>query len=487
MGHTFTIIGAGMSGILAAIKLREAGFEDITIYEKADRIGGTWRDNNYPGLTCDVPAHCYTYAFARNPDWSAYHAPGPEIQDYFEKIVDDYGVRSLIRFNSEVKRLEWDRDHYIIETADGECSEAQFVIAATGVLHYPKWPDVPGLNSFSGPAMHSARWDTSVDLTGKRIGIIGNGSTGIQMATRLGLDGHDVVHFQRSPQWIMPVPTFAYSDEDRARFRENPEEIEAIVTDPEFIDSVNRFTTGIADANSPEMQAIEDYCRANLEQSVTDPELRQKLTPTYKAACKRLVYSATYYEAAQKPNVQTIVCGIDKVVPDGVIDKDGKHHHLDVLAFATGFHTDRFIRPTLVKGVDGIDLEDVWEERCKAYYAISIPSFPNFFMINGPSSPVGNFSLIDVAERQWVYIKALIEETIKSEADGIAASEGALAAFEEKRIAAARNSVFGSGCTSWYLDKTGVPISWPWAYDKFIEAMREPRFEDYELIGAKAA
>lgn len=478
----FIIIGAGMAGILGAIKLRKAGHSNVAIYEKADRIGGTWRDNRYPGLTCDVPAHAYTYEFAPNPEWSAYLVGGAEIQAYFEKVVDDFDIRTLIHFNTEIVRMEWIDDQWEVETASGKVDHAHAVIACTGVLHFPKVPEIKGLKSFAGKAMHTAEWDESVPLSGKRIGIIGNGSTGIQMAVALGKAGHDVAHFQRSPQWIMPYPNFEYTEEDKTRFRSNLEAINEIRYDPTYEANVQRFTKGITDIDGPEMSAIEDICRGWLEQAVVDPALREKLTPNYRAACKRLIYSFDYYGVAQQPNVETIVCGIDEILPEGVRDNEGVLHRLDIMALATGFHTDRFVRPISVKGVGGRDIEDAWATRCNAYMAISIPDFPNLFLMNGPSSPVGNFSLIDVAEKQWVYIEQLLNRVGESNARGIAASHSAHNAYEDRRIKAAKASIFGSGCTSWYLDSTGVPITWPWDYAAFAEAMKTPDFDAFEML-----
>ncbi len=478
----FAIIGAGMSGILCAIKLKEAGHKHITVFEKADRIGGTWRDNRYPGLTCDVPAHAYTYEFAPNPEWSAYLVGGAEIQAYFEKVVDDHGIRPLIRFNSEIEKMAWNGDHWDIETKDGFKDQAHVAIMATGVLHHPKFPDIKGLENFAGKAMHTAQWDVDFPLEGKRIGIIGNGSTGIQMVTHLGKKGQDIVHFQRSPQWMMPYPNFEYSEEDKAKFRASVEAIDAIRYDENYWSAIRRFTTGITDIDGPEMSEIEAICRNFLETAVVDETLRRKLTPTYRAACKRLIYSYDYYGIAQQPNVETVVCGIREIVAEGVIDNEGTLHELDVLALATGFQTDRFVRPISVKGVGGRDIEDAWAERCAAYMAISIPDFPNFFLFNGPSSPVGNFSLIDVAEKQWGYIEQLLNRAASSNASGIVASRAAFDDYEERRIAKAKASIFGSGCTSWYLDRTGVPITWPWDYDAFADAMAQPDFDAFDMV-----
>lgn len=478
----FAIVGSGMSGILAAIKLKEAGHTDITVYEKADRIGGTWRDNRYPGLACDVPAHAYTYQFAPNPEWSAYLADGAEIQAYFEKTADDFAIRPLIRFNTEIVAMEWIDDRWRIETANGEIDHANVAIIATGVLHHPKMPDIPGLDGFAGVVMHTARWDTDVDLTGRRIGVIGNGSTGVQLVAHLGLEGHQLVHFQRTPQWIMPFPNRAYTEEEKAAFRASVAAIDAVRYAPEFLHNVDRFANGITDKNSPQIEEIESLCRNYLESSVRDPELREKLRPTYKAACKRLIYSSTYYDAVQRPNVATIVAGVERVVPEGVIDGGGALHELDILALATGFHADRFVRPMSIKGMHGADIEDAWAERCAAYLGISIPKFPNLFFLNGPTSPVGNFSLIDIAERQWAYVEQLIARLRDTNAKGLFIAEDAFATHEKNRVAAHRNTIWASGCTSWYLDKTGVPITWPWTYDRFRQMTAKPDFADFVVL-----
>jgi cation diffusion facilitator CzcD-associated flavoprotein CzcO len=478
----YIILGAGMSGILAAIKLREAGNANIIIYEKADKIGGTWRDNRYPGLSCDVPAHAYTYEFAPNAEWSGYFAPGPEVQRYFEDVVEKYGLVEIIRFNQEVVRCSWSDAGWEVETKNGTIDHADFIIAATGVLHHPRTPVINGLVSFAGTTMHSARWDDSVSLKDRRVGVIGNGSTGIQLVTELSRRGIDLVHFQRAPQWIMPVQQFAYTEEQKQLFRRSREAIDAIRYDPVYVSNVQRFTRGAVDIESPAMKEIEAYCLDNLETNVTDPVLREKLRPDYRAACKRLIYSPDYYAAAQRPNINTIVCGIDEILPDGIRDGEGHFHPLDVLVLATGFHSDRFVRPITVTGCNGADLESAWALRCTGYYAISIPDFPNFFMLNGPTSTVGNFSLIDTAERQWKYIEQLIARVVDGNAKGIYATHAAHADYEERRIAAARTTIFGSGCTSWYLDAHGVPITWPWDYNTFAEKMQKPVFDDFAVI-----
>eukprot|EP01037_Dinobryon_pediforme_P008052 gene8052-8129_t len=484
-GLRFAVVGAGMAGILAAIKLRERG-EAFTVFEKAERIGGTWRENRYPGLTCDVPAHAYTYSFEPYPEWQAYYATGAEIQVYFEKVVDKYGIRPSIRFGAEVTGLVWDDASatWTLTLASGEVQVFDVVIVASGVLHHPRVPDLPGLDRFEGPAFHTARWDDSAPIDGAKVGLIGCGSTGVQIVTAINARVDRLVHFQRSPQWIMPVPYFTYSEEERAAFRADPALIDAIRFSDEYIGNVRRFTDAITDIDGPQMKAIEDYCLQNLENSVKDPVLKEKLRPNYRAACKRLIYSWSYYDAVQQPSVFVETGRIAEIEPRGVRMADGTVHAIDTLVLATGFHADRFIRPAGVTGQNGLTLDAFWARRPTAHYAITLPGFPNLFMLNGPTGPVGNFSLIDIAERQWTYIDQLVDVLRRGEGRAVAVTPAAHAEYEERRIAAAKTTIFGSGCSSWYLDAEGVPASWPWSYDAFDSAMAKPKFEEYAVLGA---
>ena len=473
------VIGAGMSGILAAIKLKEMGQNDIAVYEKGATVGGTWRENTYPGLTCDVPAHAYTYSFAPFADWSAFYASGAEIQDYFQKVVADYGLTGLIRLNSEVTACEWTGVDWKITLADGSVDHGDVVIAASGVLHHPNIPQFPGMDRFQGALFHSTRWNHAVPLDGRRIGVIGCGSTGVQIVSALADRAARVVHFQRSPQWIMPVQQFPYSEEDRATFRADTGAIDAIRFGDEYWGGIRRFNAAITHPDSEEMHEIADLCLRNLEDSIRDPELREKLRPNYHAACKRLVYSWNYYDAVQKPNVFVETGRIAGFEETGIRMEDGTLHELDVIALATGFRADRFIRPTTVKGMNGADLDAFWAKRPTAHYAVALPGFPNFFMLNGPTGPVGNFSLIDIAERQWTYIEQLLAPLVSGEARTVMPTEEAHADYERRRIEAAKKTVFATGCASWYLDAEGVPGTWPWSYDAFADAMAKPNMTEY--------
>ncbi|MGE0824573.1 MAG: flavin-containing monooxygenase [Candidatus Binatia bacterium] len=474
------IIGAGMAGILSAIKLREAGYTNFIIYEKSAALGGTWHENTYPGLACDVPAHLYTYSFEPNPNWSHVYAPGPEIRAYFENVAKKYGVVESIRFREEITSCEFIEGRWQIRMKSGKTDQADVIIAATGVLHHPNIPDIPGLARFRGACFHSAKWDHSVPLDGKRVGVIGTGSTAIQITSALVNRVAKFKLFQRTAQWVLKLPNREYEAGERAAFAKDPGKIAALRA--ELDQFFGTFSAAVIDAESPQMKQIEAACLANLEETVKDPILCEQLRPHYRAACKRLIMSPDFYEAIQHPNAELVVAGIDAVEPAGVRTKDGVLHELDVLVLATGFRADRFVRPAIVRGRRGVDLDTVWEDHPVAYLSISVPDFPNFFMLNGPNGPVGNFSLIRIAEQQLHYILQLLEKLRTGECREISACHTAAAEFEKARAEAAKKSIWATGCKSWYLDKHGVPASWPWSTSRFDEEMAAPAFDAYEAV-----
>lgn len=481
------IIGAGMAGMMAGIKLKSRGETNFVIYEKGASAGGTWRENTYPGIACDTPAHSYSYSFALNPEWSAFYAPGAEIRSYFETMVERYGLHEHIRFNTEIDRCDWRDGLWHIRTKAGHSDLGHILVAATGVLHHPSIPDIPGLQNFARPWFHSARWDHSVPLDGKRIGVIGNGSTGVQIISALAQRAGRLIHFQRSPQWIMPCPDNQYTDAEKQAFRDDPENIEEVRNGPEAAARKARFTAAIIDVDSPELVEIQEIVEKNLEDSIRDPELKEKLRPHYRAACKRMVFSARYYNAVQEPAVYLEDRAIERIEATGVRMKDGTFHELDVLALATGFKVDQFVRPMKFHGEGGVDLEDLWTKGPRAYYAVTIPQFPNLCMLNGPTGPVGNFSLIDIAEKQWDYFDQLIDLVRAGRCTGIAPSMAALETYEAARNHDVMHTVFASGCKSWYLDAQGVPQVWPWSYDHFVKVMAAPKLDDYVMTEPVAA
>jgi len=286
--------------------------------------------------------------------------------------------------------------------------------------------------------------------------------------------------FQRTPQWILPVPNNPITDEERARFRGDPAAMQALRDELSKTFSEN-FANAVVDADSPQLKLLHEMCRSYLEYGVADPDLRERLRPSYRAACKRLIISPNFYEAIQRPNARLVTEGIERVEAAGVRTADGRLHELDVVVLATGFRVDRFLRPIDVVGRGGATLDEAWAKRPSAYLSVSIPDFPNLFMLNGPNGPVGNFSLIEVAELQLAYILQLVDQLAEGRARQVAATHEATERFEADRVEAAKSTVWVTGCRSWYLDDRGVPAAWPWSFDRFIDEMSRPKLEHYEL------
>jgi len=474
------IIGAGMAGMLAAIELRKQGYKNLVLFEKADNVGGTWRENSYPGLTCDVPAHHYTYSFARNPNWSQTYASGPEIQKYFESIYESHNLGECIQFNSEVSKLAFDGEYWTLDFLEQEAVIAKVVIAATGVLHHPKIPTLTGQDAFQRRQFHSAKWDNNLPLENLRMGVVGNGSSGIQIVSALAKEAKEVFHFQRTAQWMMPLENPSFSNEQKLAFKD-PELLAQAMDLEGYAAAVDRYSHALIDMNSEAAHEMAMYCQMNLDR-VIDPELKKLLTPDHKPLCKRLIWSSDYYDAIQKPNAHLITDSISYINQTGIVT-DAETIDLDVIVYATGFDTSMFMRPINILGLNGITLEDYWKEYPKAYYSIAMPNFPNLFMLNGPNGPVGNFSLIDIAEHQMHYIAQLTKLLFQGQVKYMHPKIDATNKYEIARETAAKKTVwYLGGCNSWYLNSAGIPASWPWTYGRFVEAMQKPALDDFEVV-----
>ena len=473
------VIGAGMSGILTGIKLQEAGYTDIVIYEKAGWLGGTWRDNTYPGLSCDIPSHLYRYSFEPNPNWSRLFSPGAEINEYLAHVAEKYNVMPLIQFNKDIVRCEYRDDQWHIESKDGTTDVADVVIAATGVLRDPVMPDIPGLDDFQGDKFHAARWNHDVSLAGRRVGIVGTGSTAIQIVTAIVGDVEHLSLFQRTAQWVFPQANPFYSEQDKENFRSSPEMMTHIFN--RFADRIDNSFAAAVVGDDEQLKLIEQACMENLAK-VKDPELRAALTPDYTVACKRLIMSDDFYDAIQQPNASLVTSHIERVEAGGVRTADGTLHELDVLVLATGFDGHRFIRPMQVIGRDGLTVDEAWEDATFAYKSVSIPEFPNFFMLLGPHSPIGNLCLIEVAEIQVKYVLQLMELIRDGRCREVVAKQEAVDQFAAEIKEAMKDTVWVTGCRSWYQDKHGTPAIWPWHVRKFRSDMQHPELQDFELI-----
>jgi cation diffusion facilitator CzcD-associated flavoprotein CzcO len=477
------IVGAGMSGLCVAIALLRNGITDVTLYEKADEVGGTWRDNTYPGLTCDVPSRVYQYTFATKPNWTHVFSPGGEIQAYFRGIADEFALRDRIRFGTEVVSARFECGRWVLRTDAGAESKVDFLISATGVLHHPRMPSIAGLDDFGGRAFHSARWDHSVELTGRRIAVVGNGSTGVQLVCGLAGVAGRVLMFQRTAQWVVTMPNPRYSRVAGIGYRAVPWLRRFAYWAYSLV-----FDTFAVALTKPGLRrkAMGALCRVSLRQ-VRDPELRAALTPDYQPMCKRLVVSGGFYRAIQRDDVELVTAGIDHVERRGIVTDDGKLHEVDVIVLCTGFDTHAFFRPIRLTGRDGIAVEDVWRDGPRAFQTVAMPGFPNFFMMLGPHSPVGNHSLTAVAESQAGHILRWIQGWRRGEFDTVEPTLSATESYNAKLRAAMPDTVWTTGCDSWYLNKDGVPEVWPFtpAQHRAMLANTDPG--QYELRRLAAA
>jgi len=456
------IVGAGMSGLCVAIALLRRGITDVTIYEKADEVGGTWRDNTYPGLTCDVPSRVYQYTFATNPNWTHMFSPGGEIQAYFQGIAHQFALRDRVRFGTEIVSARFKDGRWIVRTNAGTESTVDFLISATGVLHHPRMPSIAGLDDFEGHVFHSARWDHSVELQGRRIAVIGNGSTGIQLVCGLAEVAGKVMLFQRTAQWVVQMPNPQYSRFTSITHRAVPwldrlaYRVYSVLFD---LFAVALTKPGLR------RKAMGALCRASLRK-VRDPELRAALTPDYQPMCKRLIVSGGFYRAIQRDDVELVTAGIDHVERRGIVTDDGVLHEADIIVLATGFDTHAFFRPIELIGRDGIAANDIWRDGPWAHQTVALPGFPNFFMMLGPHSPVGNLALTTVAETQSDHIVRWIQRWRRREFDTVEPTLAATERFNAKLRAAMPDTVWTTGCDSWYLNRDGVPEVWPFTPGK---------------------
>lgn len=471
------IVGAGMSGLCQAILLDRAGFPDITILEKADRVGGTWRDNRYPGLTCDVPSHLYQYSFDLNPSWSRVFPPGPEIQTYFEGSARRHNIERMIRYRTEVVDAQHTGACWQLTTRDGESLDADFVILATGFLHRPRVPEIAGMSDFAGRLVHSARWSDDIDVSGKRIAIIGNGSTGVQLVSAVaGVAAHATL-FQRTPQWVAPMPNPPIPPVARAALSRSTLLNKALLR-AEY-KSFEIFSIGLIRPGL-RRRFVNRACRRNLA-SVEDPALRAKLTPDYRPGCKRLIIHPDFYRKVQRPDVTVETAAIDRFEQRGIRTTDGRLHETDIVVMATGFNAHDYVRPATVRTHDGHTLNQVWSAGPRAFKSVAVAEMPNLFMLLGPHSPIGNFSLVQVAEAQAAYVLNWITRWTAREYETVRPAAAAIDAYLQHIRRGLPGTVWTTGCNSWYLGDDGLPELWPYRPQDYLRLLETPDDDSYIL------
>lgn len=475
------IIGAGVAGIATAYTLQRSGFTNMVIFEKGSDVGGVWHWNHYPGLTCDVPSQIYQFSFAPNPNWSQIWASGSEIQRYHRDVVDRFGLDQYLRLNTEVVAARYDSasGQWQVTTDNGQVEVADFVLCATGVLHHPAMPDIPGLQTFPGPTVHTARWDDGLDTAGKRIAVIGTGSTGVQIVSALQPTAQSLIHFARSPQWIlwapMRIPQPAVFAKLLRRF-------------PGLHDATYRrllwasgILADIVTTPSWRRRAMQAYARWSLRAQVRDRDLRTVLTPDYQPLCKRQVVSGTYYRAITADNTELVTDDIVEVDPTGVRTASGAHHDVDIIVLATGFQAHNYMRPMHIEGREGISLDDAWERGPRAYRMTAIPGFPNLFTVLGPNSPTGSISLQYSAELTAGYITRWLERFRDNEIESVEVTEDATERFNREVYDAMGPTVWNTGCNSWYFTDNDAIDLWPFDRATMDRMLGTPDDGDFHI------
>jgi len=471
------ILGAGLSGMCMGIQLARAGIQSFEIFEKADRVGGTWRDNSYPGVACDVPSHLYSYSFELNPDWSRRFSPGDEIQDYCERVAEKYGLGPHLRFGAEVERAEFDAGSWRIRLTNGEEHRADVVVGALGGLHRPHTPEFVGLETFEGTHFHSARWNHDHDLRGRRVAVIGSAASAVQIVPAIADRTEALYLFQRTPNWILPRQDQAYSERSRSRFRRHP-----------FLNRLYRTAIYLAlEARFPAFRSgsrftgfLERECRRFLEEQIPDPALRAKLEPSYPAGCKRILISDDFYATLGRGGAELVTSPIERIAPRGVVTQDGTLHEVDTIVLATGFEPFNFLSPFEVVGLYGKSLSEVWSSGIKAHRTVAVPGFPNFFLLLGPNSGLGHNSVILMIEAQVRYVLQCIEALRQRGIATLDPREDAAEQFDDALRSDMAGTIWQGHCKSWYQDAHGrVFALWPRSTLRYLWEMRRPALDEY--------
>ncbi|KOU09197.1 cyclohexanone monooxygenase [Streptomyces sp. NRRL F-5755] len=482
------VIGSGFGGLGAAVRLRRQGITDFVVLERAGSVGGTWRDNSYPGCACDVPSHLYSFSFAPNPEWPRNFSGQPHIRAYLERVTDTFGLRPHIRFDSEVRSLRWNGEelYWEVETASGALT-ADVVVSATGPLSDPKVPDVPGLDSFQGKVFHSARWDHDYDLRGKRVAMIGTGASAIQIVPSIQPTVDRLTLFQRTPAWVLPRADRKISGLERWLHAKIPATRAARRG---LLWGIRELQVSAFTKRPNELGLIEGLAKGHMKRAVKDPVLRAKLTPDYRIGCKRILLSNSYYPALTQPNVDVVASGLKEVRGKVLVASDGTETEADAIVFGTGFHVTDMPIAHRVTGANGTTLAEEWKDGMEALRGTTAAGFPNFLTIIGPNTGLGNSSMILMIESQLNYLVDFMRQLdVLGGKIALNARPSAVHAWTRGVQKRMERTVWNTGgCDSWYLDSNGRnTTAWPGTTAEFRKVTRQVDLAEYEVLRVPAA
>lgn len=456
------IVGSGFSGLGLAHRLREQGIEDLVVLERADDVGGVWESTTYPGLTCDVPSHLYSFSFAPNPGWSSTYSPQPEIRDYLRACADRFGLRPFVRTGVEVLEAAWDEGlgRWQVQTTDGAYS-AQILVTAVGPLTEPRLPDVPGLADFEGTVMHSAQWDHGHDFRGERVASVGTGSSAIQYVPHLADVAERLYVFQRTPPWVIPSGRRPITDVERAVYRRVPVAQQAVRAGV-YVSRELLLATGITKRPSM-LRVMEAVSRRHMARVIHDPELLRQVTPDYSLGCKRILPSNRWYPALARPDVELVPHALREVRARSVVDGTAVEREVDTIVLATGYHVTDMPFAANVRGRTGASLAETWQGSPRAYLGLTVPDFPNLFVMLGPNTGQGHTSMIYMAESQIEHVTRLLRSMDDAGAATVEVTDPAFGAYNREVDERMRGTVWNTGgCRSYYVDENGRnSAQWP--------------------------
>lgn len=478
------IIGTGFGGLGLAIRLKQAGFEQFTLFEKASDVGGVWRDNTYPGAACDVPSHLYSFSFEQELGWKNRYGTSEEIHQYLRHCADKYDIRPHVQFNTEIASAEFDalQGVWHIQSTTGEQFEAEFLVGAVGQLNRPAYPKLKGIENFKGKAFHSARWDHDYDLTGKHVAVIGTGASAIQFVPEIAKQVAHLDVYQRSAPYVIPKPDRVYQPLEKKAFRKLPilQSLDRALQYGHHEIRLLAFTTSLN-----EMPLVEYLFQRHIRKVVKDGKLRHRLMPDYPIGCKRILISNHWYEALTQPHVDVINTGIQEITENGILDTEGNLREVDTIIYGTGFAATEFMAPMQITGLDGRTLKDTWKDGAEAYLGLTVSGFPNFFMLYGPNTNLGHNSIVYMIESQVNYILDAIQTTLQNKLLFTNVRAEVQHEFNQSIQEKMKKTVWAQGCTSWYQTADGKNTNnWPGFTLEYRQRTRRFDVENYTQVAA---